>query len=71
MQNDTVSRDVLVVTEAGLVKQVMSASKNAVPEGAALVDLSRGFCLPGLIDVHDHLTSDPTNAGYSRWHQRW
>jgi imidazolonepropionase-like amidohydrolase len=29
------------------------------------VDLSTGFCLPGLIDVHDHLTSDPTHAGYS------
>src|ERR1035441_636919 len=29
------------------------------------VDLSTGFCLPGLIDVHDHLTSDPTHSGYS------
>ena len=29
------------------------------------VDLSAGFCLPGLIDVHDHLTSDPTHSGYS------
>jgi imidazolonepropionase-like amidohydrolase len=29
------------------------------------VDLSQGFCMPGLIDVHDHLTSDPKNAGYS------
>lgn len=23
-----------------------------------------GTCLPGLIDVHDHLTSDPTHSGY-------
>ena len=65
VQNNTVAKDVLVVTEAGLVKQVMSASRNPVPEGAALVELSRGFCLPGLIDVHDHLTSDPADAGYS------
>jgi len=28
-------------------------------------DLSHGFCMPGLIDVHDHLTGDPTNSGYS------
>ena len=37
------------------------------PAGAAkpTVDLSTGFCLPGLIDVHDHLTSDPTHSGYS------
>jgi len=29
------------------------------------VDLSHGFCMPGLIDVHDHLTGDPKNSGYS------
>ena len=29
------------------------------------VDLSQGYCLPGLIDVHDHLTGDPKNSGYS------
>ena len=29
------------------------------------VDLSQGFCMPGLIDVHDHLTGDPKNSGYS------
>ena len=31
--------------------------------GAADVDLSSLTCLPGLIDVHDHLTSDPQNSG--------
>jgi imidazolonepropionase-like amidohydrolase len=29
------------------------------------IDLSQGFCMPGLIDVHDHLTGDPKNSGYS------
>lgn len=29
------------------------------------VDLSTGFCMPGLIDVHDHLTGDPQHSGYS------
>jgi len=29
------------------------------------LDLSSAYCLPGLIDVHDHLTSDPTHSGYS------
>ena len=29
------------------------------------VDLSQGFCMPGLIDVHDHLTGDPKNSGYA------
>lgn len=31
---------------------------------AAAIDLSKGACLPGLIDAHDHLTSDPSQSGY-------
>jgi imidazolonepropionase-like amidohydrolase len=33
--------------------------------GAPTVDLSRGYCMPGLIDVHDHITSDPQHSGYA------
>lgn len=25
---------------------------------------THGVCLPGLIDVHDHLTGDPSHSGY-------
>ena len=37
------------------------------PAGTAKpsVDLSGGFCMPGLIDVHEHLTSDPEHSGYA------
>jgi imidazolonepropionase-like amidohydrolase len=35
-----------------------------IPNGSQEIDLSQGACLPGLIDVHDHLTSDPRYAGY-------
>ncbi len=35
-----------------------------IPGGSATLDVSRGTCLPGLIDVHVHLTMDPRLSGY-------
>ncbi|MBV8550707.1 MAG: amidohydrolase family protein [Acidobacteriaceae bacterium] len=64
-ETDTVAHDVFVVAEAGTVKQVLPASQaGEVPANATRVDAAQGFCLPGLIDVHDHLTSNPTDSGY-------
>ncbi|SFN69120.1 Pro-Hyp dipeptidase. Metallo peptidase. MEROPS family M38 [Sphingomonas sp. OK281] len=37
---------------------------DAVPAGAERVDLGGRTLLPGLIDMHVHLTSDPTLSGY-------
>jgi imidazolonepropionase-like amidohydrolase len=31
---------------------------------ASVIDLAQMTCMPGLIDVHAHLTSDPRDAGY-------
>ncbi len=36
----------------------------AIPSGAQVIDLPDATCLPGLIDAHVHLTSDPMKSGY-------
>jgi imidazolonepropionase-like amidohydrolase len=36
----------------------------AIPSGAQVIQLPEATCLPGLIDVHVHLTGDPTKHGY-------
>jgi imidazolonepropionase-like amidohydrolase len=62
--SNTVRQNLVVLTDGSTVKQILNAS-DPIPDGATKVDISKGFCLPGLIDVHDHLTADPTDEGYS------
>ena len=50
-----------VITAVGPTGSPMSAG------GATTVDLPSATCLPGLIDVHDHLTSDPTEPVTRAW----
>ena len=38
----------------------------AIPSGAQIIELPEATCLPGLIDVHVHLTADPAKHGYQQ-----
>ena len=57
--------DQMIVVTGEKIVSVGPAAAAKPPADAVAIDLSKGVCMPGLIDVHDHLTSDPTGSGYS------
>jgi imidazolonepropionase-like amidohydrolase len=53
-----------VLISGDRIEKVGPSSETAIPPGATVIDLGSATLLPGLIDCHTHLTSDPRDAGY-------
>jgi imidazolonepropionase-like amidohydrolase len=56
--------DAMLLIEDGKVHEAGTAARVRLLHSETALDLTSATCLPGLIDVHDHLTSDPTDSGY-------
>jgi imidazolonepropionase-like amidohydrolase len=62
VQSGNLIENAVILTSGGKVTAVGAGL--AIPPGAQVVQLPEATCLPGLIDVHVHLTMNPTDAGY-------
>lgn len=60
-ESGNVERNVRILMHDGKITAVRPGD---LTSNISTINLSKGFCLPGLIDVHDHLTADPTHSGY-------
>jgi imidazolonepropionase-like amidohydrolase len=53
--SDSLRDNVVLVVEGERISRVGSASEVSIPAGVTVVDLSKAWVLPGLIDCHTHL----------------
>ncbi|GGE05665.1 Xaa-Pro dipeptidase [Polymorphobacter glacialis] len=56
--------DPVVIAVDGRITAAGPAASTAIPAGARRIDLPGLTLLPGLIDMHVHLSGDPTIGGY-------
>jgi len=56
--------DQILIVRGDRIESVGAANATSIPADAKVIDLSAYTVLPGLIDTHTHVTSDPTLPPY-------
>src|ERR1700752_482270 len=54
----------VILIDGERITAVGAAASTPIPAGSRMIDLSGSTVLPGLIDAHTHLTSNPRLHGY-------
>lgn len=60
----TLSDQVIAFDDAGVITVIGPAKATVLPAGVRPIELPNVTCLPGLIDVHTHITHDANMHGY-------
>ena len=66
VQNSKIVNNPIVIIENNVIQYVGKQGSKTLPEEASFLDLSGHTLLPGLMDMHVHLTSDANIHGYRR-----
>jgi len=64
VQTGKLQRDRIITIRGNRIESVVDAGDITIEPGANLIDLGDAYVIPGLIDLHDHLTGDHRYHGY-------
>ncbi len=64
VQSGRLSQDQLITIRGDRIESVDDVNDINIEPDSILIDLGDGYVMPGLIDLHDHLTGDHRYHGY-------
>jgi len=64
VQAGKLQRDRIITIRGNRIENVVEAGDITLEPGARVIDLGDAYVMPGLIDMHDHLTGDHRYHGY-------